>query len=145
MALCKMGRLETAQKMLKSYWGGMLSLGATSIWEAYDPGEQGTEHYAMYGSDYGKSLCHAWGAGPICFLGRYCAGVRPTSFGSETFTVAPDPGPYETFTAKVPMRGGVVEVRYDRGRVSVSTTLTGGTLVFGGQEKPIIPGVVCEI
>lgn len=145
MALCKMGRLEIAQKMLKSYWGGMLSLGATSIWEAYDPGEQGTEHYAMYGSDYGKSLCHAWGAGPICFLGRYCAGVRPTSFGSETFTVAPDPGLYETFTAKVPMRDGVVEVRYDRGRVSVSTTLTGGTLVFGGQEKPIIPGVVCEI
>ena len=52
-ALCKMGRLRTAQKQIESYWGGMVALGATSIWEQYIPEHSGTEHYAMYGMKYG--------------------------------------------------------------------------------------------
>nr|GFC72823.1 hypothetical protein [Tanacetum cinerariifolium] len=49
-------------KEMKSYWGGMLDLGATSFWEEYDPAKKGAEHYSMYGRPFGKSLCHAWGA-----------------------------------------------------------------------------------
>ena len=64
-ALCKMGKLKHMQKKVESYWGGMVKLGATSIWESFDPSEKGAEHYAMYGMKYGRSLCHAWGGGPI--------------------------------------------------------------------------------
>lgn len=145
MALCKMGRMEAAQSMITSYWGGMLALGATSIWEEYDPTLKGAEHYAMYGSDYGKSLCHAWGAGPVCFLGRYCAGVEATSLGSATFTVTPRPGNYRTFTATVPMRDGEIKVEYRDGSVSVITELSGGTLCYGGKSIPILPGKVNTI
>nr|GFC27259.1 hypothetical protein [Tanacetum cinerariifolium] len=33
-------------KEMKSYWGGMLDLGATSFWEEYDPTKKGAEHLA---------------------------------------------------------------------------------------------------
>lgn len=32
------------------------------------PSEKGDEAYAFYGRPYGKSLCHAWGAGPVVLL-----------------------------------------------------------------------------
>ncbi len=140
MTLCKLGKINVAQELISSYWGGMLALGATSIWEEYDPTEKGAEHYRMYGSAYGKSLCHAWGGGPIAFLGKYCAGVRPTSVGSATFVVAPNPGNYRNFTARVPLRDGLVSVEYRNGQVHVKTDLSGGTLCFGGKEVPILPG-----
>lgn len=141
VALCKMGRVERAQERVGSYWGGMLALGATTAWETYDPNEKGTEHLAMYGKAYGRSLCHAWGAGPIYFLGRFVAGVSATSFGSETFEVAPVPGNYKSFRATVPMRDGTVEVCYRDGKVTATTDLSGGTLSFGGKRVPILPGV----
>jgi hypothetical protein len=84
MALSKLGYVEGMQDMIDSYWGGMLKLGATSIWEQYIPEETGVDHYAMYGKKFGRSLCHAWGSGPILLLGRYTAGVRPTSVGSAS-------------------------------------------------------------
>lgn len=140
MALCKLGRIEIAQELISSYWGGMLALGASSIWEEFDPTQKGAEHYRMYGSAYGKSLCHAWGGGPIAFLGKYCAGVQPTSIGSATFVVEPNPGMYREFTAKVPLRDGLITVNYRDGEVRVTTDLSGGTLRFGGKELPILPG-----
>ncbi len=78
-ALCAMGEQSYVLKEMKSYWGGMLNLGATTFWEEYNPDKKGAEHYAMYGRKFGKSLCHAWGASPIYLLGKYYLGVSPTS------------------------------------------------------------------
>ncbi len=93
-AMCKTGNIEFAQNMIDSYWGGMIDLGATTIWEAYDPQNKGIRHYQMYDFKYDKSLCHAWGAGPIYLLGRFCLGVYPTSVGYKTFEVKPVLGKY---------------------------------------------------
>lgn len=139
-ALCKMGRVEEMQSYLDSYWGGMLALGATSVWEQYIPAQSGTEHLAMYGKRYGCSLCHAWGAGPIALLGQYCAGVEPTSVGYKTFEVKPRPGRYKTFDAVVPVNGGTVSVAYRDGVVTAKSTVAGGTLVFAGQRLAIPTG-----
>lgn len=140
MALCKLGHIEAAQEMIDSYWGGMLRLGATTIWEQYDPTESGIAHYRMYGCKFGKSLCHAWGSGPIYLLGRYCLGVRPTSVGSKTFTVEPNPGVYKEIHGVVPMRGGSVRVDVKDGKTTVFTELSGGTLIAGGKEYAIEAG-----
>ena len=145
MALCKLGHIEYAQNMIDSYWGGMLKLGATTIWEQYDPTQSGIEHYGMYGMRFGKSLCHAWGSGPVYLLGRYCAGVAPTSIGSATFEVAPNPGRYERFDAVVPVAGGTVSVHIDCGKLRVETALSGGTVRWQGREYPLIPGETLEI
>ena len=140
LALCRIGRLETAQDYIESYWGGMLREGATSVWEAYDPTQRGAEHFAMYGSAFGKSLCHAWGSGPILLLSRYCAGVYPTSVGGETFNVEPDPGRYHAFDATIPIGSGTVRVKYSAPTVTVETDVPGGTFVCGDAETPLEPG-----
>jgi hypothetical protein len=88
-ALCQMGDLVSAQDLIESYWGKMLDMGATTMWEQFDPAVPVPEAYAMYGGAYPKSLCHAWSAGPIYFLGRYAMGVSPTSPGWETYRVEP--------------------------------------------------------
>lgn len=137
-ALCMMGRLKTAQKKIESYWGGMVALGATSIWEQYLPEQQGIEHFGMYGMKYGCSLCHAWGGGPIYLLGRYCLGVYPTSVGYETFAVQPDRGLYRHIDGTVPLpRGHSVHVQMDAHTCTVTATRAGGTLRLGGKQYEI--------
>ncbi len=140
-ALCKMGKLSAAQKKIESYWGGMVALGATSIWEEYIPEHKGIEHYGMYGMKYGCSLCHAWGGGPIFLLGRYCLGVYPTSVGYETFAVEPNRGMYKHIDGKVPLpEGGEVTVYMDAHTCRVKTDRAGGTLIVRGQSYPIPAG-----
>ena len=103
--------------MITSYWGKMIELGATSIWEEFDPTQIGNEHYAMYGRPYGKSLCHAWGAGSIYILGRYYLGVHPTSAGYRTFKVEPHLGGFKYFKGVVPAGDGTVRVSVDENGV----------------------------
>ncbi len=137
MALGKMGDIEGTQDFIDSYWGGMIDLGATSVWEQFDPRKEGRAHLEMYGMEYGCSLCHAWGSGPIALLGQFCAGVTPTDIAYKTFSVKPNPGRYNTFRAVVPVCGGTVTVSYDNGTVTASATVPGGTLTFGGHSAVI--------
>lgn len=145
MALCKSNRVEIAQKSISSYWGDMLRMGATSVWEAYDPAVKGKAHYAMYNEPYGKSLCHAWGCGPICFLGKFVAGVRPTSAGYTTWEVCPNPGMYRSFRATVPLPEGKVQVNYENGKISVLSNCGGGVLHWKGKFYPISIGVPISV
>ncbi len=140
MALGKMGDIASVQTYIDSYWGGMLDLGATSVWEQFDPRKQGIEHLEMYGDKYGCSLCHAWGSGPIALLGMYCAGVTPTEAAYRSFTVAPNPGKYGQFTATVPVCGGSVTVMYADGHVTACATVPGGTLMWNGQTAALTVG-----
>lgn len=140
MALCKVGRVEQAQDYVSAYWDGMLGEGATSVWEAYDPTESGDEHFAMYGSRYGKSLCHAWGSGPILLWCRYIAGVEITSPAAKTFTVTPQPGRYRHFAAVVPVGKGQVEVAYDAPFCKVKAAVPGGVFVHGETRAALEPG-----
>lgn len=137
LAMCKLGHVELAQKMIVSYWGGMLKLGATSIWEQFDPNEKGAEHYAMYGNKYGRSLCHAWGSGPVYILGRYIAGVEQNGMDGS-FTVSPLNGLYKSFKATVPLRGGnEVRVSYQNGSYTVCATADGGCFKKGDEHIPL--------
>lgn len=140
MALCKAGDLVYAQEMLGSYWGKMLAMGATSMWEQFDPAQPIPACYEMYGNPYEKSLCHAWSAGPIYFLGRYCLGVSATAPGYETYEVRPKAGLYRSFSGTVPTARGNIHVAYESGRISVLSDLSGGTLIAAGREYAIPVG-----
>ena len=137
LALCEIGEIAAAQDYIASYWGGMLQEGAVSVWEAYDPAQHGAQHYAMYGSPYGKSLCHAWGCGPILLLCRYVAGV---SLSGGVFRVVPNPGRYTSFTAKVPVGGGEVVLDYKKPNITVTASAPGGVFVHGNTETPLRAG-----
>lgn len=140
MALCSVGKIAEAQRYMREYWGGMLELGATSIWEEYDPTKSVPECYAMYGRPYQKSLCHAWSCGPIYLVGRYCLGVYPTSPAYATYRVEPQIGEYTSFSGVVPTEKGDVRVSYENGAITVCSDLDGGVLCFNGREYPIIKG-----
>ena len=131
MALGKCGKTKRVLDFVKSYWGGMVALGATSFWEEYDPSK--TEHYSMYGDRYGKSLCHVWGSGPICLLINYLAGIKLTSVGGKSYEINPYVDGMQDYTARMPVANGWVEVKNQQGKISVYATVTGGTLIFNGK------------
>ena len=138
-ALCMAGLQSQVLKEMRDYWGGMLREGATSFWEKYVPSETGTQHLAMYGRPYGKSLCHAWGASPVYLLGRYYLGVRPTRPGYEEFEVRPALGGLDWMEGDVPTPKGLVHVYMDKTCVKVRATEGRGWLIVGSQKARIEP------
>lgn len=122
------------ENKISTYWKGMIDLGATTIWEAYDPTLSRTDHYKIYHGKYDKSLCHAWGAAPIYLLGKYFLGVEPLKDGFETFSVKPHIGSFKYIKGTVPIKDGKVDVHLTQNTLSVTATKDGGTLIFGGKE-----------
>jgi hypothetical protein len=135
-ALCAMGEQDYVLKEMKNYWGGMLKLGATSFWEEYDPSKKGAEHYAMYGREFGKSLCHAWGASPIYLLGKYYLGVKPTSAGYATYSIEPSLGGLKWMQGEVPTPAGNIEMYVNAKQMKIKGTAGTGTLAFKSKTKP---------
>ena len=77
------GEYDAAMKMLKDYYGGMLSLGATTFWEDFDlrwkknaarideiPGPGQKDVHGDYGAfcykGFRHSFCHGWASGRDC-------------------------------------------------------------------------------
>lgn len=130
-ALCAIGRHREVCEEIKSYWGGMLKLGATSFWELYNPAVQGDEQCAMYGRRFGKSLCHAWGASPVYLLGKYFLGVTPLKPGFAEYEVKPNLGGLRWLEGEVPTPFGTIRVRIDEEKVVV--------VAGGGKGRLVLP------
>ena len=111
----------------------------TTFWEEFNPEQTGEKQYAMYGRPYGKSLCHAWGAGPILLFGRYFLGVRPTSPGYATFEVRPQSIDI-SMNGTVPTVRGPINLTIDSESVTVVNDSSGtGTLIWKGHSVEILP------
>ena len=139
-ALCEMGLQKEVLPEIKAYWGGMLREGATSFWEKYNPEETGTQHLAMYGRPYGKSLCHAWGASPVYLMGKFYLGVKPTKPGYTEYEVKPTLGGLEWMEGEVPTPFGKVHVKMDTRQVTVRSDGGKGTLLVDGKRIEIPVG-----
>ena len=135
-ALCRLGEHPYVLQEIRDYWGGMLSLGATSFWEKYNPDETGVEHLAMYGRPYGRSLCHAWGASPLYLLGKYYLGVQPEEEGYKTFSIRPVLGGLQWIEGIVPAPGGEIKVYMDKEQIKVTASKGEGYLYFTTISKP---------
>jgi len=132
MALARLGNVQLMLDRIKNYWGGMLEQGATTFWEAYDPKQTGKEHYEFYGRPYGKSLCHAWSAGPAASLPSEIFGLRPLDDGWRRFLVDPDLGRLEWASVTVPTKFGSIEITIENGEVSIKVP-EGTTMVWKGR------------
>ena len=115
LAMEKAGEKAAALAKLREIWGGMLSCGATTFWEAFDPAEPEAAHPAFYGRPFGRSLCHAWGTGPLFLLPRLLFGAEPLADGWSEFRF--DPAPGVTGSVAIPVPGGVIEAEVEAGRV----------------------------
>jgi alpha-L-rhamnosidase len=68
-ALFEAGLKKDGIELMKSYWGKMLSLGADTYWEAFDPDQP---NYSPYGTPIVNSYCHAWSCTPVYLIQKYC-------------------------------------------------------------------------
>jgi hypothetical protein len=135
-ALCEIKEQEKALQYVKDYWGGMLKLGATTIWEAYDPAQKGEEHYAMYGRPFGKSLCHAWGANPVFLFGKYLLGVKPLTPGYSSYLIEPSLAGLQWIKGKVPTPDGNIEIYADNKVLRIRTARGNAILRLHSRKKP---------
>jgi len=67
-ALIRAGLAREARTLVESYWGGMVSKGADTFWEAYDPDNDRLSPYNFFPIN---SYCHAWSCTPVYFIRKY--------------------------------------------------------------------------
>ena len=110
---------------LKAYWGGMLSMGATTFWEDFDldwminaapidaPVPEGKiDIHGDYGAycyvKFRHSLCHGWSSGPCPYLTNYVLGIRAVSH--DTYEVKPNLAYLDWAKGTYPTPAGIIEV-----------------------------------
>ncbi|MBP5169387.1 MAG: hypothetical protein ILP14_09355 [Oscillospiraceae bacterium] len=64
-ALCCVNRKAQARQVIRDYWGAMVSNGADTFWELFNPVDP---YESPYGSHVVNSFCHAWSCTPAWFL-----------------------------------------------------------------------------
>ena len=106
-AMAKSGFCEKAFRIMKEYYGTMLSLGSTTFWEEFrtewaensirldEVLVKGKKNaHADYGaycySGLRKSLCHGWSASPVPFIVKYVLGIRILEPGYKKIRISPD-------------------------------------------------------
>ncbi len=125
------GDYAGAMEVIRTYWGAMLDLGATTFWEDFDLAwtegavglndlvpEGAISIHANFGNYCYKglrhSLCHGWAAGPTAWLTEHVLGVRPLSPGSKTLLIQPHLAGLEFAEGRFPTPEGVVTVSHKR-------------------------------
>ena len=138
------GDVKGGQALIRHYWGAMLDFGATSFWEDFNiewvPGSAGITELVPEGKkdihgDFGAycyenfrhSLCHGWASGPTPWMSRHVLGVEVVS--PTTVRITPDLGDLEWAEGTVPVNGGVVKVRVEKGKAPVVSLPEGVTRV----------------
>lgn len=117
LALLKCGETLAAREKLEAVWGAMSDRGVDAFWEGWNADEKGDEAYVYYGRPFGKSLCHIWGAAPLCLFAGGFLGIRPTSDGWATHEVKPvDATLFPEAKVSIPTARGVLSVTFADGK-----------------------------
>jgi hypothetical protein len=94
MAMAELGHRGEALEWMRVYWGGMLDSGATSFWEAWDPGWAKGDVHAQLEADgkvgYNASLAHGWASGPSAWLMEEVLGVKTVEPGGRRVQIRPE-------------------------------------------------------
>jgi hypothetical protein len=129
-AMALLGHRAEALQWLHTYWGGMISEGATSFWESYDPRWTKNNFHSGLEADglagYYVSLAHTWSAGPTAWLVEQVLGIRSTGAGFSTVTIEPELTRLETAEGSVPTPRGALHVRADASTIVLD--LPAGTI-----------------
>jgi alpha-L-rhamnosidase len=135
LGLGRLGRREGAVAEVRRLWGRMLDAGAATFWEEFD--DSAESPYEMYGRPFGKSLCHAWSAGPAVLLPQLVLGLEPLADGWAEFVVAPQLGELGWAGAVVPTPHGDITVLVQGDDVTVD--VPAGTTALLGSARHIGP------
>ncbi len=128
-ARAKAGDYQGCLDAIRTYWGAMLDLGATTFWEDFDldwtnnaaridelvPPDRKDVH-----GDYGNycykgfrhSLCHGWASGPTPWLTEHVLGIQILEPGCRRIRIAPHLADLEWAEGSFPTPLGLLEVRH---------------------------------
>ena len=110
---------------IRSYWGAMLDMGATTFWEDFDLDwvensarideivpEGMRDIHGDFGAycykNFRHSLCHGWASGPCPYLTRFVLGIKTLS--ADTYEIKPNLADLEWAKGSYPTPFGVIEV-----------------------------------
>lgn len=131
LARAKAGDTQGALDIIRSYWGAMLDLGATTFWEDFDidwcenagrideivpegkvdvHGDRGRFCYQQFR----HSLCHGWAGGPTAFLSEHVLGVHITEPGCRSLVIQPHLGDLAFARGTYPTPFGPVAIEHTR-------------------------------
>jgi alpha-L-rhamnosidase len=130
-ALARSGDADTALDFIRTYWGAMLDLGATTFWEDFNlewipdaapidelvpPGKK--DIHGDFGAycyeGFRHSLCHGWASGPTAWLSQHVLGITPLEPGFKRARIAPQLGNLEWAEGVYPTPFGPIRVRHER-------------------------------
>ena len=123
------GEYEAALSMMKEYYGGMLSVGATSFWEDFDldwlencgridelPDENKVDIHGDKGAfcykSFRHSLCHGWSAGVVPYLMETVAGIKFEGAGMRRVRIQPNLSGLTHVRVEYPTIYGVMTVEH---------------------------------
>ena len=124
-AKAKAGDFVGALEDIRSYWGAMLDMGATTFWEDFDLDwtinaarideivpEGKKDVHGDYGAycykNFRHSLCHGWASGPCPYLSRFVLGIKAIS--ADTYEIKPNLADIEWAKGTYPTPFGEIEV-----------------------------------
>jgi alpha-L-rhamnosidase len=130
-AKAKAGDYKGAMEDIRSYWGGMLDMGATTFWEDFDLSwmknasridelvpKGKIDIHAQYGAySYKKlrhSLSHGWASGPTSWLTEHVLGVSVVEPGCRIIKIAPHLGDLSFVEGTFPTPFGIVKIKHTR-------------------------------
>ena len=128
-AVAGFGEYESALSMMKEYYGGMLSVGATTFWEDFDlewlEGSGRLDEMPKAGlkdihGDFGKfcyqsfrhSFCHGWSAGVLPYLVETVAGIKMQGAGMRRIEIKPNLSGLKHVKVNFPTPYGVMKVEH---------------------------------
>lgn len=114
---------------IREYWGGMLSLGATTFWEDFDvswlenasridelPEDGKVDVHGTYGDycyvGYRHSFCHGWASGATPWLSENVLGIRVMEAGCKKVKIEPHLGDLEWAEGAYPTPYGIIRVEH---------------------------------
>lgn len=115
----------------REYWGGMLSLGATTFWEDFDiewlenagridemPEEGKVDVHAKYGrfcyQGYRHSFCHGWAAGVTPWLSENVLGIKILEPGCKKVKITPHLGDLSWAKGSYPTPYGEIKISHEK-------------------------------
>lgn len=125
------GDVQGCLDNIREYWGGMLSLGATSFWEDFDVSwlenaariDELTpaglvDVHGSYGGycykGYRHSLCHGWASGPTAWLSEHVLGIKVVQPGCRAVRIQPALGDLAWARGKYPTPFGEITVSHEK-------------------------------
>ena len=130
-AKAKAGDYQGSIDAIRTYWGAMINLGATTFWEDFNmdwlPNASRIDELPKAGQkdihcDYGgfcykglrHSLCHGWASGPTPWLTEHVLGIKVIAPGCKIIKVEPHLGDLKFAEGTFPTPYGIVKVKHTK-------------------------------